>query len=267
VQDRGSPWRFSGREAHAGGWYRGKMLSLSAMALSELAEQLQRIGAGHVGAAVGAGQLCALMSSIHPETAVGAVRGRRQVAYGARGLLAARPHLRLIFSELMLDRLAGDALGGAACPIDALFLDKHPDANWAVPAHQDVVVPVPFSADLSGVRNLRHRHGLTYGEPADHILQELVALRVHFDDAGLENGGLSIVQGSHSLGRLSGAEILRIPTESYTRYDCRAGDVLLMRPLAVHRSGRSALPTHRRVLNILYGPRDRWHVGGAEDAA
>jgi ectoine hydroxylase-related dioxygenase (phytanoyl-CoA dioxygenase family) len=179
----------------------------------------------------------------------------------------AHPHLPLLFFELMLDRIAEDALGGAAFPIDAVFFDKRSDANWAVPAHQDVVIPVPFSADLAGVRNLRHRHGLTYGEPTDHVLQELVALRVHFDDAGPENGALSVVHGSHSLGRLSGAEILRIPSESYTQYDCRAGDVLLLKPLAVHRSGRSILPTHRRVLQILYAPRDGWHARAAKDAA
>jgi hypothetical protein len=239
----------------------------SAVSLTDLAEQLHRNGASHIGSALDGSQLSTLLSTIHPETAAGAVRGRSQSTYGARGLLVARPHLRLLFSELMLDRIAEDALGGAAFPIDAVFFDKRSDANWAVPAHQDVVVPVPFSTDLLGVRNIRHRHGLTYGEPADHVLQELVALRVHFDDAGPGNGGLSIVHGSHSFGRLSGAEILGIPPESYTPYDCRAGDILLMRPLAVHRSGRSAQPTHRRVLQVLYGRRDGWHARVSEDAA
>jgi hypothetical protein len=231
-----------------------------AMALTELAEQLHRIGASHVRAAIDGGQLGALLSSIGPETAAGAVRGRSRLAYGVRALLVARPHLRLLFSELMLDRIAEAVLGQGAFPIDAVFFDKRSDANWAVPAHQDVVVPIPSSADLASVRNLRRRYGLTYGEPADQVLQELVALRVHFDDAGAENGGLSIAHGSHSRGRLSSTEILRVPPESYASYACRAGDVLLMRPLAVHRSGRSALPTHRRVLQILYGPRDGWHA-------
>jgi hypothetical protein len=239
----------------------------SAMALTDLAEQLHRVGARHLASALDRGQLSTLLSSLHLETAAGAVRGRSRSAYGARGLLVARPHLPSLFSELMLDCIAEDALGGAAFPIDAIFFDKRSDANWAVPAHQDVVVPVPFNAGLAGVRNRRHRHGLTYGEPADHVLQELVALRVHFDDAGPENGGLSIVHGSHSLGRLSGAEILRIHSESYTQYDCRTGDVLLMKPLAVHRSGRSVLPTHRRVLQVLYGPREGWHARASENAA
>lgn len=95
------------------------------------------------------------------------------------------------------------------------------------------------------------------------MLSELVALRVHFDDAGPDNGGLSIAVGSHARGRLSAAEVGQLAPECYRSYDCRAGDVLLMRPLAVHRSGRSALPLSRRVLHILYAPRDGWHARAA----
>lgn len=232
----------------------------------ELGEQLQRVGASRVSAALAGGQLFTLLSSIRPETAAGAVRARSQSAYGARALLVERPHLRRLFAELMLDRIAEAVLGDGALPIDAVFFDKCSDANWAVPAHQDVVVPIPPSADRASVRNLRHRHGITYGEPADHVLEELVALRVHFDDAGAENGGLSIAHGTHTRGRLSSADILRIPAESYTMYDCRAGDVLLMKPLAVHRSGRSVVPAHRRVLQISYAPRAGWHSRGARMA-
>jgi ectoine hydroxylase-related dioxygenase (phytanoyl-CoA dioxygenase family) len=171
----------------------------------------------------------------------------------------ARPRLRSSFAELGLDRIAEAVLGIGAFPIDAIFLDKRPEANWAVPAHQDVVVPVPSAAALAGVRNIKHRHGLSHGEPADTVLSELVAMRVHFDDAGADNGGLSIASGSHTRGRLSAAHIQQLAPECYRSYDCRAGDVLLMKPLAVHRSGRSALPLSRRVLHILYAPRDGWH--------
>ena len=85
----------------------------SAMVITGLAEQLHRIGASHVGSALDGSQLCTLLSSILPDTAAGAVRGQSQSAYGARGLLVARPNLQLFFSDLMLDRVAEDALGGA----------------------------------------------------------------------------------------------------------------------------------------------------------
>jgi phytanoyl-CoA dioxygenase PhyH len=237
------------------------------MPLQRPAEELHQFGASHLASELDGQQLRTLLASIEPETAAGAVRGRSRSAYGARGLLVARPQLLGLFAQLGLDRMAGEALGGAAFAIDAVFFDKRSDANWAVPAHQDVVVPVPACASDAVVRNLRHRHGVTYGEPADRVLQELVALRVHFDDARADTGGLSIVQGSHSLGRLSGAAILEIRPESYTPYDCHAGDVLLMKPLAVHRSARSLLPRHRRVLHVLYAPLGGWHARLSADAA
>jgi len=224
---------------------------------------LQHLGAAHVPRALDDEQLAELWSEVCPESAVGAIRARSRLAYGARGLLVARPWLRSSLAELGLDRIAEAVLGAGAFPIDAVFLDKRPDANWAVPAHQDVVVAIPSGAMLAGVRNIKHRHGLSHGEPADHVLSELVALRVHFDDAGADTGGLSVASGSHTRGRLSAVEIRQLAPECYRCYDCRAGDVLLMRPLAVHRSGRSALPASRRVLHIVYAPRDGWHARAA----
>jgi hypothetical protein len=222
-----------------------------------LPSALERRGAVRVPSALNERQLDALWSRLRPEAAAGAVRGRSQQAYGARGILS--PELRLLLAELDLDGVAGAALRRPVFPIDAVFFDKRSDANWAVPAHQDVIVPIPSEADADAVRNARHRHGVRYGEPADQVLRELVALRIHFDDAGAANGGIAIVDGSHQRGRLSDTEIRAIPGDAFAPYDCRAGDVLLMKPLAVHRSGRSALPTCRRVLHVLYAPRDGWH--------
>jgi hypothetical protein len=224
----------------------------------ELGVELERRGAAVVPSVSSAAARDALWAVLRPETAAGAVRTGSREAYGARGLLVARPALRQLFHELGLDALAERALRAPTLPIDAQFFDKRPDANWAVPAHQDVVVPIPARADRTTMRSTHERNGLRYGEPAAHVLRELVALRVHFDDAGESQGGLAIVCGSHTRGRLSDAEIRRIAPEAFQPHACRAGDVLLMKPLALHRSPRSTA-TRRRVLHILYAPRDGWH--------
>ena len=225
----------------------------------ELRQTLEQRGAVVMPAALGNDARDTLRAAIRPETAAGAVRTGAREAYGARGLLSARPELRTLLTELGLDALAEQALGRAAAPIDAQFFDKPSEANWAVPAHQDVVVPVPSGAKTTTVRGMRKRHGLTYGEPPDQVLRELVALRVHFDDAHAGNGGLAIACGSHARGRLSDNQIRQIPGDAFQPHDCRTGDVLLLKPLAVHRSPRSTAPTHRRVLHILYAPRGGWH--------
>ena len=127
-------------------------------------------------------------------------------------------------------------------------------------------MPIPLGAPANAVRNRRERCGLTYGEPADLVLQELVALRVDFDDARSESVGIAIVDGSHARGRIADAEIRKIPLDSFRQYDCSSGDVLLMKALVVHRSDRSALAVRRRVLHVLYAPRDGWHARLAQEA-
>lgn len=229
------------------------------MTCTQLTHELDRCGAVVVPAALDDAACETLQAAIRHDAAPGAVRTGDRDPYGARGILSARPELRELFAVLGLDALAARALGRGALPIDAVFFDKRADANWAVPAHQDVVVPVPFAADPTTVRRPRERHGLRYGEPAVQVLRELVAVRVHFDDAHACNGGLAIVHGSHARGRLSDTQIRQIPGNSFQPQNCRAGDVLLMKPLAVHRSPRSTVPTHRRVLHILYAPCGGWH--------
>lgn len=229
------------------------------MPYSALGQVLDERGAVVIPSVLADAARDALWERICPETAAGAVRAGTQNPYGARGLLSARPELPGLLAQLGLDALAERALGVAAFPIDAVFFDKRPDVNWAVPAHQDVVVPIPAAADAEAARRTRERHGLRYGEPADHVLRELVALRVHFDDAAVSDGGLAIACGSHARGRLGIADIQQIPARAFQPHDCRAGDVLLLKPLVVHRSPRATAPTRRRVLHILYAPRDGWH--------
>lgn len=230
------------------------------MPRTELGERLERFGAVSVQSALDEYNLDLLWSSIHPEMSAGAVRGRSQGAYGARGILSECPEIENLLAGMGIADLAASVLGVAVLPIDATYFDKRSDVNWAVPAHQDVVVSIPRAAPCNTIRNARERNGLRYGEPGDQVLRELVAVRVHFDDAGADNGGLAIVEGSHLGGRLADAEIRRIPPEAFRPYDCRVGDALLMKPLVVHRSGRSTLPGRRRVLHVLYAPHNGWHA-------
>lgn len=225
----------------------------------DLVVELETRGAALARELLSPTQLSALWALIRPETAASAARHRSGEAYGVRGLLETRPVLKRGLTEVMLDELACRALGRAAFPIDALFLDKHLETNWGVPGHQDVIVPIPPYAERAVVRNCRTRENLMYGEPEAGVLEELVALRAHFDDADSERGALEVVLGSHSRGRLSDAEIRSVPLEAYTACECRAGDVLVFKPLLLHRSSRSVASRRRRVLQVLYAPIGGWH--------
>lgn len=132
-----------------------------------------------------------------------------------------------------LTALASRLLGGRARAVRHLAFDKSDSANWFVPWHQD--------------RSADGRERST-GE-----LERMVALRVHLDDCDADNGPLEVLAGSHALGRLDAARIAALVRDGRPLVCLAArGDVVAMRPLAVHRSQRAVTARHRRVLHIEY---------------
>jgi hypothetical protein len=127
----------------------------------------------------------------------------RALKYWARGILSSRAGVEPLLAELGLTSVVASALGVAVFAIDATFLDKRSGANWAVAAHQDVIVPIPAAAPANAIRNERARHGVRYDEPRTRCCKNSSAVRIHFDHAGAESGGIAIVEGSHAGGRLS----------------------------------------------------------------
>ena len=88
----------------------------------------------------------------------------------------------------------------------------------------------------------------------------LVALRLHIDDCGVEDGALKVVPGSHREGRLHNAGKVRLRDEK-GEVPCPvpAGSGMAMRPLLVHASSKASGDTRRRVLHFVFGPVDLPH--------
>lgn len=129
-------------------------------------------------------------------------------------------------------------LQGSPCVLTRLqAFDKSPLANWFVPWHQD-----------------RAEDGR---ERAAAFLENSLALRIHLDGCGEDNGPLEIICGSHTHGRLASGAIAQIAAHE-TPALCLAarGDILAMRPLLLHRSQRARKPSARRVIHIEYTSRD-----------
>lgn len=189
-------------------------------------------------------------------------RQRHGVTFAVSNVLQGDPELRGVLGACGVTRLVSEALGRNVVPIDALFFDKIPESNWKVPGHQDVVMPIAALVEADGFSGLTMRHGASYGQPPDDVLQDLVAARLHLDDSSPDNGPLAVVPGSHRR-RFTDRELAEIPPDQYRVCPASAGDLLLMRPLLVHRSAPSATPRHRRVLHVVYawreaGERVRW---------
>lgn len=202
--------------------------------------------------ALDAGQLGSLLALLQIATDSRGVRRRASGTYAARNILWGIPGLGAALTRVGLDTIAADVLGHVPFPINATWFDKNPDANWKVPPHQDLMMPVERQADEPGFTGWSTKLGVLYVEPPAKVLSRLIALRVHFDPSPASNGALAVAPGSHRRGKLCDAEIVAIPSSDFTVCEASAGDVLLMRPLLVHRSSPSLTPTHRRVLHVVY---------------
>ena len=143
-----------------------------------------------------------------------------------------------------------------AVAVQCTLFRKTPDCNWKVPYHQDLSIPVAeriADATLSGWSVKEDSH---YVQAPAGLLDVLVAVRLHLDACGDDEGVLRVVPGSHLRGRLGSEEIAAIDKQQ-DEVVCTAdvGDLLLMRPLLLHASSKAERPSGRRVLHFLFAPR------------
>lgn len=182
---------------------------------------------------------------------------RASSVYGIRHLLMSVPRLRELASSSPLIDLARAILGVDARPVKGTFFDKTSDANWPVPWHQDVTITIEPSGEVPGFDMRPVKDGMVHAIPPAEISQNMVALRIHLDDAGVNHGALRVIPGSHREGRLSQDrvnDLLANSAETVVAV-CRA-DVMLMRPLLLHASSACQTPGHRRVIHLEYADRD-----------
>jgi ectoine hydroxylase-related dioxygenase (phytanoyl-CoA dioxygenase family) len=87
-------------------------------------------------------------------------------------------------------------------------------------------------------------------------LEAMLAVRLHLDDCGPDNGPLRVIPGSHRLGRLRRDQIAACRQEiEEVVCNAQAGAALLLRPLLLHASSPARTPSHRRVIHIEFAPR------------
>jgi hypothetical protein len=192
-----------------------------------------------------------------------AVRRKRNV-YGVRNLLDLAPEVRRLAALPLVRQLVTPLLGDEAFAARAIFFDKVVGANWALGWHQDSVIAVKEPRDLPGFLAWGLKAGVWQVQPPPEILAKMVAVRVHLDDCGPENGPLRVIPGSHRHGWLDN-EIDRWKRE-VEPVSClvSAGGAITMCPLILHASSKAIAPSHRRVIHIEYASQElpdglEWH--------
>jgi hypothetical protein len=171
---------------------------------------------------------------------------------GRRGLLALPAVAAFARSARLLD-LIRPHLPSEPFPVRAIYFDKSPEANWLVSWHQDLTLALRARAVVPGFGPWSTKDGIPHVQPPVEFLQQMLTVRLHFDDADESNGALRVLPGSHRLGRLSSERIQELRSQQ-PDFLCAmsVGDALLMRPLLLHASSRSTSTRHRRVFHIEY---------------
>jgi ectoine hydroxylase-related dioxygenase (phytanoyl-CoA dioxygenase family) len=158
--------------------------------------------------------------------------------------------LRALARSADLLAVASLALGRPAFAVRGNLFVKGPDSNWSVPWHQDRVVCVRRPAEVAGFSGWTRKAGLHHASAPLSVLRDMVAVRLYLDDSPAEGGPLEVVPGTHE--RLLAEEDLQRLSARAMVLAARAGSILLLRPLLVHRSRSQTAAHPRRVLHVEY---------------
>lgn len=154
-------------------------------------------------------------------------------------------------------RVATSILGPTARPVRATLFDKSPARNWSLGWHQDRTIAVRARIETAGFAYWTRKAGIVHVVPPFEILARMLTVRVHLDPAGPDNAPLLILPGSHRLGFIAERDIRAIAVGG-PQAACLAGrgDLWLYAAPILHASARSAQPTRRRVLQLLFSADD-----------
>lgn len=177
-------------------------------------------------------------------------------AVGLRTLLSLPP-LRALAVYLREHPALAPLIPPDHVAVQCTYFEKSQRRNWLVPPHQDLSIPVAQRVVHPRLQGWSQKAGVFFVQPPPDVLQEVLAVRVHLDPCGLEDGPLWVIPATHVLGRLDVDSIARMGGER-PRKPCLGarGDAWVMRPLLVHTSSKASGNSRRRVLHFLFGPRD-----------
>ncbi len=178
----------------------------------------------------------------------------KQPAEGAGSRIRLSEHIWLtdLICSPKIRGMIESHLGSRAAAVRALFFDKRPEANWSVRWHQDKTIAVKAKIPTGGYCGWSLKEGVLHVHPPVEVMENMLALRLHLDPAGPQNGGLRVYPGSHRFGYVKDKTL----SETVKRFesvptDATAGDAILMRPLLLHSSERCQ-SGRRRVLHIEF---------------
>jgi len=150
-------------------------------------------------------------------------------------------------------------LGPKCFAVRAIFFNKTRRSNWKVVWHQDLTIAVRQRSDVDGFGPWTLKAGVLHVQPPAEVMNDMLAIRLHLDESGLDNGPLRVISGSHREGRLSAGQIGSCEKGNSVTCTVPKGGALVMRPLLLHASSACATPKSRRVIHIEFAAAELPH--------
>lgn len=191
-----------------------------------------------------------LTRKLQPISDATAVRSDNGTVYAARNVLTLAPEVATLWRRPRLFDALTAVLGPDFGLVRTLYFDKPPDKTWSLPWHKDLTIAVRENR-LPSAKFTKPtcKAGVPHVEAPQELLETMLFARIHLDDVTDENGPLQVVAGSHRSGKS-----LVLGNVQPQNVFAEGGDVLLIRPLVAHCSGRSHPETrrHRRILHLEF---------------
>ena len=172
---------------------------------------------------------------------------------GLRNLTSAMPGIEAVIRQPSVQSLAKLILGPNAFLVRSILFDKTLGSNWKVAWHQDLTIAVRERKEVPGFTAWSTKENILHVQSPVELLARMVALRLHLDECGQDNGPLHVIPNSHRSGRLSAAQIQEWRQKN-NAVVCTVpqGGALTMRPLLLHASSPAIVPRHRRVIHLEF---------------
>jgi len=175
--------------------------------------------------------------------------------YAVRRFIVELPQLVPILFNRNLSELIYSKFGTGYFISKSIYFDKPPNSNWFVAYHQDLTIAVEKKVKMPGFNAWTVKHDQLAVQPPLSLLVNNFTVRIHLDDTNDHNGALRVIPGSHMKG-ICRTDMIDRNFDSEVICNVPGGGVMLMRPLLLHASSKSASQTRRRVIHIEFSKQE-----------
>jgi ectoine hydroxylase-related dioxygenase (phytanoyl-CoA dioxygenase family) len=175
---------------------------------------------------------------------------------GKRGVLSL-PLIARLAASCEIRAVVEELIGRDARCVRGIFFDKSPNANWAVPWHQDLAVALKERKEVPGFGPWSVKDGVPHAHAPTDVLTKMVTVRLDLDGSDPSNGSVKLLPGSHRQGRVSDSDIAhQAATGEIVDSVVPKGAALVMSPLVAHSSNQATSPARRRIVHLEFAAVD-----------